>query len=99
MMHLSPFLYIGIMFAFFQHKGKVPPFKQLLEIIINGFTIETSHIFNIRTEIPSWPCDLLISKERIRFSNLFSFKQIEENEQKNGGMFIGRILLFFIGEH
>ena len=99
MIHLSPFLWIGVIFSFFQQSGKTPEFKQLLKKIISGLTTESSHIFSILAEIPSYPWDLLISKERILFKGSSCSKLNEEKEDRHSGTFADNLLLFNITEH
>ena len=55
---LSPFLGVGQMFDFFQLSGNMLSLIQYLNIIVSGFTIAESHIFNILIDISSYPCAL-----------------------------------------
>ena len=43
----------------FHFPGKIPVFKQLSNMNLIGFTIEESHIFNMRGEMLSHPLDLI----------------------------------------
>ena len=55
------------MFDLFQLSGKIPEFKELRNIIGNGFTILESQIFIIRVDMMSWSWAFLMSKARMIF--------------------------------
>ena len=64
---LFPFLWTGAIFDLFQLSGKIPEFKELRNIIDNGFTILESQIIIIRVDMLSWPWALLMSEARLIF--------------------------------
>ena len=59
---MSPFLWTGTTWAFFQSEGNFPSFRQSLKIIDSGLHIEFPHNFIIRILSISWPWALFGSK-------------------------------------
>ena len=52
-------MWTGTIFDLFQFSGKIPEFKELLNIIDNCVTILESQIFVIGVDMLSWPWALL----------------------------------------
>ena len=92
---MSPFLWIGTTFDFFQLLGKDPLCKQFLKIIDKGFTIEESHIFSNLTDRSSNPCALLIFKECIALRISWSLIEIDDKLALVTGFATrGKVMLF-----
>ena len=66
------------MFDLFQLSGKIPEFKELQNIIDNGFTILESKILIIHVNMLSWPWALLMSKAQMIFKISWSSKSTAE---------------------
>ena len=97
---MSPFLWIGTIFDFFQLLGKDPLCKQFLKIIDKGFTIEESHIFSNLIDRSSNPCALLIFKECITLRISWSLNEIDDKLALVIGVVTrGKVLLFGTGVH
>ena len=98
--YLSPFLWIGTKFDFFQLMGKDPLCKQFLKIIGRGLTIEESHIFNNLVDILSYPHILLILKECVIWRITWSLNKIDDTLALVTGVGTrGKVLLFQICVH
>ena len=90
----------GTMFDLFQLSGKIPEFKELQNIIDNGFTILESQIFITRADMLSWPWALLISKARMIFKISWYSKSTADIIVLHKQFFSGDIeLSFSIGAH
>ena len=90
----SPFLWISTTFDFFQLLGKDPLCKQFLKITDRGFTIEELHIFTNLIDISSYPCALLIFKERIMLRISWSLTEINDKLALVTGLVTrGKVLL------
>ena len=87
--------------AFFEEDGKIPEFNELLKIIERGLIIDELHFFSILTDIWSKPCDLLISRERIRFNSKLASIVNEDREEcdKGPNILSGSLLELLIKEH
>ena len=69
-------------------------------MIDKGFLIESSQIFTILTDISSWPCALLISRDLIIFSMSLSEKLIDVNlASVSKSSELGKELLLLRGVH
>ena len=72
------FLWTATIFDLFQFSGKIPEFKELQNVIDNGFTTLESQFFIIRVSMLSWPWALLMSKARMIFKISWSSKSTAE---------------------
>ena len=52
---------MGYMFAYFQEPGNIPVLMESLKVNWRGMATSVAHIFNMETDTPEWPCDLLRS--------------------------------------
>ena len=96
---LSPFLWIGTTFDFFQFLGKGMLHKQFLKIIDRGFAVEESHIFSNLIDI-SYPFALSIFKECIILRILWSLNEIDDILALVIGVVTrGKVLLCGTGVH
>ena len=69
-------------------------------MIDKGFLIASSEIFIILTDVSSWPCALLISRDLIIFSMSLSKKLIDINlASASKSSELGKELLLFRGVH
>ena len=75
---MFPLLWTGAIFDLFQLSGKIPEFKELQNIIGNGFTILESQIFIIQVDMLSWQWAFLMSKSQMIFKISYSSKSSAE---------------------
>ena len=68
----------GTIFDLFQLSGTIPEFKEVQNVIDNGFTIQESQIFIIRVDMLSWLWALLMSKPRMIFKISWCSKSTAE---------------------
>ena len=97
---LSPFLWVGTMFAFFHWSGNIPVRGQFSNRSFNGFKIDLWNNFNILIEISSYRWALLASEDFGIFKIPDSFMLTERNNDVViEDLFIGNLLRLFIKEH
>ena len=97
---LSPFLWVGTMFAFFHWSGNIPVRGQFSNRSFNGFKIDLWNNFNILIEISSYRWALLASEDFGIFKMPDSFMLTERNNDVViEDLFIGNLLRLFIKEH
>ena len=58
---MSSFLWIGTTLPFFHFEGNLAVFRHVLKIMLGSLKIASTHSFNIRMLVISWPWDLFES--------------------------------------
>ena len=97
---MSPFLWTGTIFDFFQVSGKVLVSIQFWNNKDRGGMIDLSHNFNILIDISSYPWALLMSRAQRIFNIWSSEKLILENlASESCSSNVGKTLSFFDGVH